>query len=104
MSVLSYSDVHRVSIGFRRRLAFLGDEDLEAGSTLRRGIHRLVSEDDGRARRNDFFRFRQELGRRPTFFRRRDEPLPQFLVPRSPPFPPPPSSPPFPPLHPAGSS
>src|SRR5438445_11848182 len=82
MSFLSDSDGTEFSFGFRRRLVFLGDKDLEAGSTLRRRIHRLVGKDDRRTRRDNFFRFRQELGWLPAFLRRREEALARLVLPR----------------------
>jgi hypothetical protein len=48
--------MYGVSFGCRGGLIFLRDENLEADSTLRRLIHRLVSEDDCRARCDDFLR------------------------------------------------
>jgi hypothetical protein len=54
---------------------FLRDEDLEAGSTLRRRIDRLVGENDRRARDEHFFRFCQEVGRQLAFLRRLEQAL-----------------------------
>src|SRR5438093_13061913 len=50
-------------------LVFLRDKYLEASVTLRRGIHRLVSEDDRRARRYNLRSLGKEFSRQPTFLR-----------------------------------
>ncbi len=49
------------------------DDNLEVGVTLRGWIHWFISKDDCRARRYDFPRLGQKLGRQPTFLRRQEE-------------------------------
>jgi hypothetical protein len=63
------------SFGHSRGLLLLRNENLEAERALRRRIHRLVREDDRRARRDDSFRLSHELRRQPTFLRRQEEAL-----------------------------
>ncbi len=49
------------------------DDNLEVGVTLRGWIHWFISKDDCRARRYDFPRLGQKLGRQPAFLRRQEE-------------------------------
>jgi hypothetical protein len=60
-------------------LIFLRDEDLEARRTLRRGIHRLIGEDDCRAWRDNFLRIVEKLRRQPAFLRHLEQALARFV-------------------------
>ena len=59
----------RTLLGCSRLFVFLCDYNLESGVTLRCGIHRLVSEDDRRARRYNLLSLGKEFSRQPTFLR-----------------------------------
>jgi hypothetical protein len=59
----------RTLLGYSRWFVFLCDYNLEAGVTLRRGIHRLVGKDDRRSRRYNFLSLGKEFSRQPTFLR-----------------------------------
>ena len=62
--------VARTLLGCSEGLVFLRHEDLEAGVTLRCGIHRLVSEDDRRARRYNLRSLGKKFSGQSTFLGR----------------------------------
>ncbi len=62
-------------LGCSGGFVFLRDDNLKAGMTLRRGVHRFVGEDNRRPWTYDLPGLGQEFSRQPTFLRREEEAL-----------------------------